>query len=217
MLTQPADAKVVYTPAHRHVLLHHPLGLDLNGDGIIDLRISRNRFYDTAYSFATELSALGVSRNRVGGHAGTYRTTSRTFYNGSAYALRAGEQIGALLHFPDRNPGSGFMAMRWGARGGDGTHTYFCIGQWNNVKGRYLGLKFEIKKQVHYGWARLNEYCNRHGGPDKGAQALLTGYAYETVPNTPIIAGKTKGPDVITLEPGSLGRLAQGSAGRLGK
>jgi hypothetical protein len=47
--------------------------------------------------------------------------------------------------------------------------------------------------------------------------ATLTGYAYETVPNKPIIAGKTKGPDVITLEPGSLGRLAQGSPGHLGK
>jgi hypothetical protein len=44
--------------------------------------------------------------------------------------------------------------------------------------------------------------------------ATLTGYAYETVPNKPIIAGKTKGPDVITVQPdtapGSLGRLALG-------
>ena len=45
----------------------------------------------------------------------------------------------------------------------------------------------------------------------------LTGYAYETVPNKPIIAGKTKGPDVITAQPGGLGRLAQGSVGRVGK
>jgi hypothetical protein len=44
-------------------------------------------------------------------------------------------------------------------------------------------------------------------------EATLTGYAYETIPNKPIIAGKTKGPDVITLEPATLGHLAQGASG----
>ena len=39
-------------------------------------------------------------------------------------------------------------------------------------------------------------------------------YAYETVSNKPIIAGKTKDPDVITLEPGSLGGLAAGARAR---
>jgi hypothetical protein len=45
---------------------------------------------------------------------------------------------------------------------------------------------------------------------NKGIVARLTGYAYETVPNKPIIAGKTKGPDVITMPAGSLGELARG-------
>jgi hypothetical protein len=42
----------------------------------------------------------------------------------------------------------------------------------------------------------------------------LTGYAYETIPNKPIIAGKTKGPDVFTVQPGSLGHLARGASSR---
>jgi hypothetical protein len=44
--------------------------------------------------------------------------------------------------------------------------------------------------------------------------SLLTGYAYETIPNKPIAAGKTKGSDIVTVQPdagqGSLGRLALG-------
>jgi hypothetical protein len=32
--------------------------------------------------------------------------------------------------------------------------------------------------------------------------------ADETIPNKPIITGKTKGPDLITVEAGSLGALA---------
>ncbi len=61
-----------------------------------------------------------------------------------------------------------------------------CEGPWLNVKNRYLGLKFIIKGKDHFGWARLTT---------TGRIALLTGYAYETIPNKPIIAGKTKGPE----------------------
>jgi hypothetical protein len=39
----------------------------------------------------------------------------------------------------------------------------------------------------------------------------LTGYAYETIPNKPIIAGKMKGEDVITFQPDTLGDLARGT------
>jgi len=42
--------------------------------------------------------------------------------------------------------------------------------------------------------------------------ATLTGYAYETIPNKPIIAGKTHGKDVITLQDASLGHLAAGAS-----
>ena len=40
--------------------------------------------------------------------------------------------------------------------------------------------------------------------------ATLTGYAYETVPNKAIIAGKTKGPDAE--QRAGLGELAAGAA-----
>jgi hypothetical protein len=37
---------------------------------------------------------------------------------------------------------------------------------------------------------------------------VITGYAFETIPNKPIIAGKTRGKDDATL-----GQLAQGASG----
>jgi hypothetical protein len=82
-------------------------------------------------------------------------------------------------------------------------------GPWGTIKGHaYLGVRFAIKGKVHYGWARLGPVSRW-----RPAKALLTGYAYETIPNKSILAGQTKAPDVITVQPGSLGRLAQGSAG----
>jgi hypothetical protein len=59
-----------------------------------------------------------------------------------------------------------------------------------------------IKGKAHYGWVRMNVEI-------KGMNftATLTGYAYETIPNKPIIAGQTRRKDEATL-----GRLAQGAS-----
>jgi hypothetical protein len=60
-------------------------------------------------------------------------------------------------------------------------------GPWKGAVQRYLGLKFTANGETHFGWARLTVR--------PGFTAILTGYAYETVPNHPIIAGKTSGTD----------------------
>jgi hypothetical protein len=64
---------------------------------------------------------------------------------------------------------------------------YGSVGQFFNVSDRYLGLKFVIKGKFHYGWARFSVIVG--GGK---ITAALTGYAYETIPNKPIVAGRTK-------------------------
>ena len=67
-------------------------------------------------------------------------------------------------------------------------------------------LKFVIKGQTHFGWARVRTASIY---PYK---VFLTGYAYETIPNKPITTGATKGPDVTTVYPTSLGHLAAGAS-----
>ncbi len=208
-LAPDAEGKIVYTTTHRYVLMKHPVHIDLNGDGVVDFTIKRSTYYDLNSANATWAYVEGTLRNRAAGVGQKCATTYRTFYCATAYALRAGRKIGRKLSFPAQ-PVNGFMADRWGFLGG----SYTCGGQWNDVTNRYLGFKFQIKGKVHYGWARLNEWCNPKGSRGTGAVTLLTGYAYETTPNKPIIAGKTKGSDVITLEPGSLGALAVGASGR---
>lgn len=88
----------------------------------------------------------------------------------------------------------------------------------NNVQKRYLGLKFTFHGKTHFGWARLNVSCTGYK-----INATLTGYAYETIPNKPIITGQTKSRDMISTEKqdttltvparelASLGLLAQGA------
>lgn len=78
------------------------------------------------------------------------------------------------------------------------------------VIGKFVGLKFLINGQVHFGWARFN--VKIHPAETTGAQAILTGYAYESIPNKPTITGKTTGPQVETMPPVALGHLALGAA-----
>ena len=84
-------------------------------------------------------------------------------------------------------------------------------GSWVNggkgVKDRYLGLRFKINGLYHFGWARISITTTKNT-----FTAVLKGYAYETVPHKSIIAGKTKGPDVTTVRPASLGHLAAGAS-----
>ena len=95
--------------------------------------------------------------------------------------------------------------------------TAFSYGPWADVTNRYLGFKFLINGQIHYGWARMSV--------SKYLQSVtLTGYAYETTPNTNIIEGHTSGPEkadavapanLLTpaAEPATLGMLARGADG----
>lgn len=54
---------------------------------------------------------------------------------------------------------------------------------WCSVDDKYLGLRFKIDGNVHYGWARLDVAHN-------GASWLIKDYAYNSVAGQPIDAGE---------------------------
>ncbi|WP_428387015.1 PEP-CTERM sorting domain-containing protein [Mucisphaera sp.] len=67
--------------------------------------------------------------------------------------------------------------------------------------GGYIGFQFDIDGSTHYGWAQVDVTLTPQ-------EAVITGYAYESTPNTGIVAGAIP-------EPTSLALLAAG-AGALG-
>jgi len=165
-LTQSAEARVVYTPANTTLNNIGTVPLDLNGDGVTDIN-----FLYTGITYGTALFAYPVAGNGV------------IFGNIGAAALPPGVRIG---------PGAMFSSPRAAIAGRDGCHpTCSSFGDWLNKKGAYLGIKFSIAGQTHYGWARLSV-------SKVGAEfaMVLTGYAYETVADKPIITGRTRGPEI---------------------
>jgi len=184
-LTQPAEAKVVYTPVHKTIKPNQEYLLDLNHDGIIDFR-----FVNVSVVSGSPLSVTGLFVSPY--HPPNAVAGFKTFIGtGIAYAFKAGAGIG-----PKRQFYGSVMA-----------EVYYStvIGRWVNVKNRCLGLKFQIKGKFHYGWARLNVKV------DKSVTATLTGYAYETKPDRRIIAGET---EPVPGRRASLAGLALGNPGK---
>jgi hypothetical protein len=202
--TLPAEAKIVYTKMRVEISPQSRiLNLDLNHDGVGDFTLSN--VGGNGYKNFLEVLP-GVQGNAIWG-AGKY-----------ASALDPGVRIGPKGLF---QAGHSIMAA-------EPSCYYYCsnlsVGPWKNTTSRYLGLKFLINGEVHFGWARFNVTIER-GFRSGAVYAALTGYAYETVPNRSIVAGETKGPNSIVgtrlpdpVTPGkaqrttaTLGMLARGA------
>lgn len=206
-LAQPAEGRIVYTKAHRQIVPNTTLKLDLNHDGTADFSF-KDTFSHSFYSSFGRLFAIPLDQNnQVRGHS----VGTRAY----ASALFSGDRIGPKGRFL---PASGLMVETSFLGGVRHDLQGSCSGPWANVTGRYLGLKFVISGKMHFGWARLNARCAQ------GSQVfgLLTGYAYETVPNRQIVTGvkrAAKGERYVNRENnsqggiGSLGRLARGGSG----
>jgi len=210
-LTQPAEAKIVYTPAHKVINLGSKVAIDLNHDGKADFNFQESFFTTTS---------VGENHSIVLAAFPAHKGNDIWGMNNHASALAAGVRVGPKGQF---SYGKRAMATDFYADGTGGSGT--CAGPWNNVKKHYLGLKFVIKGKTHFGWARLDVSCVTTFSNHQ-VSGVLTGYAYETVPNKAIITGKTKGQDaearVEYLAPATLtapgheatlGTLAMGSPG----
>jgi hypothetical protein len=125
----------------------------------------------------------------------------------SASALKRGNLIGPSDQF--QNSGFGYLATSGPFFGGTSKHHR---GGFQFGRSAYLGIRFKVGGQKHYGWARVTVY-REENGVGFYLYALTSGYAYETIPNKPIIAGKTHGKDVVTIQDPSLGHLARGASG----
>jgi hypothetical protein len=206
-LAQPAEAKIVYTPQHVQLLTRQDIHVDLNHDGTNDFHF---------YGMDTERTSSGEAFLAISPEPPRNNAIWTVQSNGHlcAVASPAGKRVGSGRMFQAGSPLLFFRS--WSATRGSSR-----CGWAKKLGSHYVGLKFVIKGRIHYGWARVkvSSYPKY--------SAILTGYAFETIPNKAIITGKTKGPDetggivpadsatlsIPNPEPASLGLLAQGAAG----
>jgi hypothetical protein len=217
-LSQNSEAKIIYTAAHQKIPLYTPFYLDVNGDGVADFSFFANTFLGGAVRRETytsnsdaDMEVFGVTKsNQVWGKL--------EFRNGARRPIGEVPVVSALPAGVRLGPNGKFNASNFWMGGVSATDgeppSYF--GPWapqgGNVKEHYVGLKFVVDGETHYGWARFNVQMRQ---PLKGSlQAILTGYAYENVANAPILSGDTGTSPEGLEQSGSLGKLASGAAGR---
>jgi len=198
-LVPVAEAKIIYTPVHVTIPQSSYFFFDFNYGpkaGDYDFGIVKGGICRSGLGCVSGLGAGGYTVSNL------IAATSHSY----AMALRPGRRMGP------RKPvkrGAKMGVIRWG---GTSNKTVW-YGPWANggkgLNNGYLGLKFMLIGKVHYGWARVSLTVKNN----RFNTATLTGYAFETIPNKPIIIGKTHGPDVI-VKPATLGALAAGANAR---
>jgi hypothetical protein len=229
-LTQSAQAKVVFTPSHILIPDDASVSIDLNHDGVADFSFSF--FSNTSRRAAVRPPRAGIR------HRGDARPpASIGVFQLTAWPAQPGNAIGAITSFtgdlcaaelqPGRlvstykNFATGHLQMNRFVFTFSGVGTY--QGPWQENKGGYLGLKFMINGEIHYGWAHISV-----PGYVFLQESYITGYAYDDEPNTPIYTGNRgdaeppKPPlrpqsfdppaQAPTPQPATLGHLAAGAA-----
>jgi len=164
-LAPSAAAQVVYTPTDIRIGSQGKIYVDFNNDGVVDLLIREVPCSVETFFPGNSLQAVPT---RVDG--GILDGL------GGAQAMPLGAPIGASNRF--YSPALTMAEQT--------NYAVYYYGNWGFGPPAYLGIKFPINGETHYGWARMKvQYDYRH----KDINVHLTGFAYETQPNVTIRAG----------------------------
>jgi hypothetical protein len=201
-LARPAEAKIVYTKIKHVIRANSKFNLDLNHDGVTDYVFRDSKNISESYN------RLYVSESPLNGVLNTQSRSPSCYADALGSGVRVGPgRVWSTHCLTGTRHVQQLLDLGLGTVG-----SYLTRGNWNNEIDHYLGLRLVVRGKAHYGWARMSVVRDKNH--HFVIKAVVTGYAYESIANKPIVTGTTKGPDVITVKSGSLGRLAQGSAGR---
>jgi hypothetical protein len=170
-----ANGQIIYTPLNATTNANNdPIEIDLDNDGTFefDIRLKYTVNLDlNPNSLITGASALG---DPTGGSEGNYVYP---------FALNSGYSIGPISSSTSNNAWSNYnrqsMVFNNCTTSGPSYAQFGC----NPGVDKFLGLRFLIDGNTHYGWARLNI-------TDLPNNWTLVDYAYEDTPDTAIMAGE---------------------------
>jgi len=199
----PAESSVVITRKTIQVPLNGTVSIDLNNDGLADFEFSLTSSFANSRR-QDNLTAKGLTDGKMIGRK--LKASSAPYGNPYASALARGHKIGPSAHFSSAH---GKITIERQAHA-ESAGTYY--GNWYAIgPDHFLGVKFQIKGQTHYGWIRLTVQTGAF-------TATITEFGYESVANKSIKAGLSSSsadiePSISQAQSPSLGMLAYGAPG----
>jgi hypothetical protein len=198
----PVAAEIVVVPAHATIGYGHDKTFAISIEGTTPFTLKTSSF------FSTIRCTNWISSNAASGAGAVAHGRSNQMA-----ALKFGAAIGPADEF---EAGGQVLASFRAMSSTFGGHSTIR-GPFANTTNRFLGLKFKLNGEVYYGWAGFSSVTARGCGVEgRGVTAVLTAYAYETEPNTPIYAGQSSDADTLgeaPPQPPTLGLLALGAPG----
>ncbi len=184
-----ANAQVVYTDVNPDYLLtgnYNTYSLDLNNDGVEDYSVVNldtiQSYVSGSYSYKATIKGAAL-RNPVVSNSWLINS-SASFYEPTP--LNQGDAIGSSGMFGSYSSslGAPIVANFEYSYLLNGVTVYtsnYTFGDFSFDQEGILGLKFNINGNYHYGWARIEVTSN--------GLVSIKDYAYESNPNTSIVAG----------------------------
>lgn len=154
------------------------VAMDINGDGENDYH----------FICGMDFGVLSLGDNKVAGYFIT------PWERASAKALPPNAAIGPSMSpaawIGSQDSPLGLMLSSWRDIGDP---SFMGIGEFAGVPSAYLGLQLQIEGRAHYAWLRLGAPLAPLGG------GWFYDFAYETRPDTPILAGAVPEPSTWAL------------------
>lgn len=168
--------------------------IDIDGDGILDFHFNAGATDSGSWTFASIFGlapsyTVGNTSNQIIGYAGTYF--------GYASALSEGDPIGpdgVWLNYPSYGNSAVIASNYFGD----------IFGEFPGNGEKFLGIKFVIGTELHYGWIRVESDISP-------AYISIKDYAYETNADQAIGAGATLSVGINELPDGSINIYSFGS------
>ncbi len=152
--------------------------VDINGDG-------QNDYH---FVCAMDFGVLCLGESKAAGYFLT------PWERASARALPADAVIGPSMSpvawVGNQDSPSGLMLSSWRDIGDP---SFMGIGEFAGLASAYLGLQLQVEGRTHYAWLRLGAPLPPLGG------GWFYDFAYETHPDTPILAGAVPEPSTWAL------------------
>ncbi|MDX2002132.1 MAG: T9SS type A sorting domain-containing protein [Chitinophagales bacterium] len=177
LMPNEAEAKIVYTDECPDVNIQisgFAFGFFIDNDTVEDFKLSvQQGMYAGTYDYG--LAAIFTPPgNAIAGD--TYTTGGYSIP--TPFALNAGDTIKSTLTFNNSTGATAPQYLGFDLGG------LVSVGNWISATDKYIGIKFQINGQTHYGWIRLDVQVT-----PTTPIIRIKDYAYEDVPNTPIVAG----------------------------